>query len=183
MALLDKLQFDEKPDEETDEEIGYQFEADPPPGERATKPTRAKAAKPAPPKSSAALAKLAKEVAADLATVIEVSAAIWGMSDDCCAPTLEAQARPIADALVGILSRNPRVLMALANSDMAVMGVQTIALGRALMPVGKAVYRNHISKAVDGGEEGSHDHADAVQLGSFPAFSGAGITRSHAHAA
>lgn len=185
MGLLDKLQFDAKDDSETDAEIGYEFQPDPEPGERA-RPKRGKpaAAKPAP-RTPAAVTKMAKQVAEDLATVIEVSAAIWGMSDDCCAPTLEQQARPIADALVGILSRNPRMLMALASSDLAVMGVQSIALGKALMPVGKAVYRNHISKAVDAdAEEGTHSHGtDALRLGGFPAYTGISRNLAGAHAA
>jgi hypothetical protein len=176
MGLLDKLQLVEKDDAEFSEEFEHQFEQDPEPGERPAARKPKAAARPAPGATSkAALAKLSKQVAEDLATVIEVGAAVWGMSDECCAPELEAQARPIADALVGILARNPRVLMALANSDMAVMGVQTIALGRAVAPVAKKVYRNHISRAADdGGQEGEHQHGNpnGVQLGAFPAFSG-----------
>lgn len=180
MGLLDKLEFDSNSDPEIDSEIGFEFAQDPQPNEAPPARSKpAKAAKPAPAKGSAAVAKLSKQVAADLASMIEIGAVIWGTQDDCCAPVLEQQARPIADALVGILGRNPRLLMAFANSDMAVMSMQSIALINALAPVGKAIYKNHISKAVDE-EDAPHEHA--VNLGKFPAFSsnGAGLARSYA---
>lgn len=172
MGLLEKLQIRPENDQELQLETEPEFAQDPEPGtvRNSVRKSAAKSVK-APARPPASMAKLTKQVAEDLATIIEVSAAMWGLTDDCCAPELEQQARPIADALVGILGRNPRMLMALAHSDMAVLGVQTIALGKALAPVGRAVYRNHISKAThDDDQEREHD--GGIQLGAFPAFSG-----------
>lgn len=176
MSLLEKLSIRPESDTENGPEIEPVFAQDPEPGER---PSRAKKASgraatkpPAARRPAVSTAKMAKEVSEDLATMLEVGATMWGLTDDCCAPVLEQQAKPIADALVGILSRNPRLLAQLANSSIAVMGVQSIALFNALAPVGKAVYRNHISNAVDDDQEGAHDATGAVHLGNFPAFSG-----------
>lgn len=173
MALLDKLQIRTENDAETHEEMEPEFAQDPEPGSarnsvrKSNRNTVRTPARPAP-----SMAKLTKQVADDLATLIEIGATVWGLTDDCCAPVLEEQARPTADALVSILSRNPRMLMAFANSDMAVMSVQVIALGKALAPVGKAVYRNHISKSTDDDDDQERAHEGHVHLGAFPAFSG-----------
>lgn len=175
MGLLDKLQIRPENDAELLEELEPQFAQDPEPGtarnpvRKSNRNTARTPARPAAP----SMAKLTKQVAEDLATIIEIGATMWGLTDDCCAPELEQQARPIADALVGILGRNPRMLMALAHSDMAVMSVQFIALGKAVAPVGKAVYRNHISKARDDDDQDQeHAHGGGISLGTFPAFSG-----------
>lgn len=178
MGLLDKLQMSPNNEQELPEEIEPEFAQDPEPGSarnsvrKSVRNSPRLVNRPAP-----SVAKLTKQVAEDLATIIEIGATVWGLTDQCCAPILEEQARPTADAIASILSRNPRVLMALAGSDMAVMGVQFIALGKALAPVGKAVYRNHISNAATDDEDQEHTHAGAIQLGTFPAFSG--IQRSN----
>jgi hypothetical protein len=175
MALLDKLKISSESTPETDPETEPLFAQDPTPGEPRGASRPAGKAKPASSGNgrtrSASVTKMAKEVAEDLATMIELGAAAWGMSDDCCAPVLEQQARPIADAFSGILARNPRLLAKLHGSDSAVLAMQTLALGRALQPVAKAVYRNHVSKAVEDDQEGTHDDG-TVHLNNFPAFSG-----------
>lgn len=177
MGLLDKLQIRPENDAELLEENEPEFTQDPEPGSARNSVRKSvgksvrTVSRPAP-----SMAKLTKQVAEDLATIIEVGATVWGLTDDCCTPVLEAQARPIADALVGILGRNPRMLMALANSDMAVLSVQAIALGKAVAPFGKAVYRNHISKAHDDDDQ-ERAHDGGIHLGNFPAFSG--IQRSN----
>jgi hypothetical protein len=175
MALLEKLQFRSEIDTEIAPENPPELPQDPAPGEARAAKRTGRADKPAAVGSSRraapAVTKMAKEVAADLATMIELGAAAWGMTDQCCAPVLEAQAKPIADAFAGILSRNPRLLAKLHGSDSAVLAMQALALGRALQPVGTAIYRNHVSKAVDDDQEGSHNDG-AVHLANFPAYAG-----------
>lgn len=173
MALLDGIQFvsesDAKSGTKLDQELPVEFTADPEPGER---PRRGR-----PPKLNAVpaakrpptAARLAKDVAADLATLIAGTAAVWGLQDRCCAPILEDQAQPIADALVAVLSRNPRLLAKFANADIVSMTLQSVALGRALMPVGKAIWTNHVSRT---GEGEGHDQSDRVDLSGFPSYSG-----------
>lgn len=174
MGLLDKLELRTKNDEESESEFGTQFEQDPEPGEApARRSTRKTAVKAAPRKATASVTKMAKEVAEDLASMLEMTAAVWGMSDQCCAPVLEQQARPIADAFTSILARNPRLLAKFAETDMIAYTLQTAALGRALAPLGKAIYSNHVSKAYDEDQEQEHtEHARAggINLTSFPTF-------------
>ena len=172
MGMLDGLTISKVNGPETDPDSGIEFARDPVPNERPPRKAGRKAAPvPAARKPVTSVARLSREVAEDLATLIEVGATAWGLTDDCCAPVLEMQAKPIADALTSILARNPRVLMALAESDVAVLTIQVIALGKALTPVGKAVYHNHISKAVDD-DSGDDRRPGAVNLGAFPAYSG-----------
>jgi hypothetical protein len=173
MGLLDKLQIRTENDTELPEELEPEFAQDPEPGtaRNTVRKSNVKSVR-QPVRQAPSMAKLTKQVADDLATIIEIGATMWGLTDDCCAPTLEAQAKPISDALVGILGRNPRMLMALAQSDMAVLSVQMIALGKAVAPVGKAVYRNHISKAHDDNDDQERAHDGGIHLGTFPAFSG-----------
>lgn len=174
MGLLDNLKFTSDSDPEIDPESGPLFVQDPEPGERpAARKSSGRKVAPAK-RTTPGTAKLAKEVAEDLTTLLAGTAAVWGLTDQCCAPVLEEQAKPIADALTAILARNPRLLAKFADTDIAVYTVQTIALGRALLPVGKAVYQNHVSRAVDDEESHNHDNG-SVHLGQFPAFSGGPI--------
>ncbi len=170
MSLLDKLQMRSESIPENDPELTQ----DPEPGEKPARgrrsPTKAKATPAAPRKATPAVSRMAKEVAEDLASLLEGTAAVWGMSDQCCAPILEQQAKPIAEALTGILARNPRLLAKFADTDIVSYTLQAAALGRALLPVGKAVYANHVSKAVDDDQEAHRD--GSVHLGQFPAFNG-----------
>jgi hypothetical protein len=172
MSLVEKLKMRTEIGPEIDEEIGTVFEQDPAPGERPTRgrKTGGRAA-PATTRKPAGTAKLAREVAEDLATLLEGTAAVWGLQDQCCAPVLEQQAKPIADALVGILSRNPRLLAKFAATDLVSYTLQSVALGKALLPVGRAVYRNHVSKAVDDDAQEGQDNG-AIRLADFPTFSG-----------
>lgn len=173
MGLLDSIKFAPEKHSEDDTETEPLFEQDPEPGQR---PARGRAAKktaptPAPKKPPATTARMAKEVAENLTTLIEIGASIWGMSgDQCCAPVLEKQAKPMADTFTAILARNPRMLAQFANADFAVMTVQTIAFFNAVAPVVKAVYRNHVSKTVDDDEGHIHNGSGAVNLGNFPAY-------------
>lgn len=173
MGFLDSLKFESKTDKENELEIDTGFAQDPEPGDFTPvsapekKPTRRRSTSMRTAGSSNT--KLAKEVAEDLASLIEGGAVVWGMRDQCCAPVLEQQAKPIADALTAVLARNPRLLAKFADADFAVATVQIIALGRAVAPVAKAVYQNHVSKATN--DEGPDDDGH-VHLGNFPAFGG-----------
>lgn len=181
MALLDKLRIAEQTRPDTGEEIGgeilSEYAQDPTPNEPAA--TRGKASPaPKPPKAprraaSPNTARLAKEVGDDLGTMIEMASVVWGMRDQCCAPILAEQAQPIAHAITSILARNPKLLEKFANTDIAVYTVQMLALGRALAPVGQAIYHNHVSKA------GHGDQArGGVDLDQFPGYDPAG-TNGH----
>lgn len=161
MALLQKLRIAP----EIEEQIGDEFPQDPAPTERPA----ARGKKPAPRKVAAprspTVAKLAKEVGEDLATMLGMTAAAWSLTDQCCAPVLEEQAPDIAKALTAILARNPRLLAKLAQADTAILAMQVVALGKALLPVGQAIYRNHVAK-----EDG--EHGGGVPLDHFPAYPG-----------
>jgi hypothetical protein len=174
MALLDKLRIAEEPAAQIDEEILNEYEQDPvpnePPATRGNTP-KVKAAPPskAPRGRPKSTTTLAKEVGDDLATMIELGATVWGMRDQCCAPVLAAQSVPIAHSITTILARNPRLLEKFANTDIAVYTVQLLALGKALTPVGSAIFHNHISKAGHGAQA-----AGGVDLDQFPAYPGHG---------
>lgn len=173
MGLLDSIRIADQ----TDEEFVEQLAPDPAPDERPS--TRKKApAKPGPAPVAAARRKtperMAKEVAEDLATMIEMTAAVWSVRDQCCAPVLSAQAKPIAEAFTAILARNPRMLARFANADSALLIVQGLALGKALLPVGQAIYRNHSGAKAGQYEQEGPDGPPVVDLDAFPSFSGVG---------
>lgn len=162
-ALLEKLRNVQENSEENDEVIPQ----DPVPDETPATPSKRKMARPTPTTAKPANTRLAKQVAADLATLLEGGAAVWGFRDQCCAPVLEQQAKPIAEALTAILARNPALLAKFANTDIAVMTVQVIALGRALAPVGQAIYVNHVAKT---NELGGDSNGNGSFLDQFPAY-------------
>lgn len=170
MPLLESLKIVP----ENDGEIPEELEPDPAPSERPAPRSRKRPAgrtkgaapdKVTSPRTARKVttASLAKQVADDFCTLIEGGAAMWSMSDQCCAPVLEQQARPLADAFAAILARNPRLLEKFANADMAVYTMQTAALLRAATPVVMAVYRNHVTKS---GEAAPDD----AGLDQFPVY-------------
>lgn len=179
MGLLEKMNFTDKRDDIVDAEIvpdpQSEYQQDPAPA--GPTPTRGKA-KAAPRVRTAgkttASTKLAKEVGDDLATMLEMGAVVWGMRDTCCAPVLSEQAQPIGEAIASILARNPRLLEKFANTDIAVYTIQILALGKALAPVGKAVYSNHVSKAH---KDGDHPGTNGINLNQFPAYGNDGEYR------
>lgn len=163
MALLDKLEIAQEIDEEID--------ADPPPDQPAPKRRARKPRTPAPKVAAPrqkTVATMAKEVGNDIATMLEMTSVVWGLRDQCCAPVLEQQAKPIGQALAAILARNPELLRKFANAETGVFVMQCLALGQALLPVGQAVVRNHVMKTGDDGP-----NADVTSLDTFPAFTGA----------
>lgn len=169
MALMDKL--------EIAEEIPEEIDPDPAPDQAAPK-RRARRTRTPAPKVTRPAAKsvntMAKEVGNDIATMLEMTSVVWGMRDQCCAPVLEQQAKPIGQALAQILARNPDLLRKFAQAETGVFVMQCLALGQALLPVGQAVVSNHVLKR--GEIEGPN--ADVTDFDQFPAFSG--IHRAHA---
>jgi hypothetical protein len=171
MGLLDRLELVQKDAPESNSEDAPEFAQDPEPGERPRRKARKTVAPVTPRKPAPTVARMAKEVGEDLASLIEMGAAVWGMTDECCTPVLEQQAKPIAEAFTAILSRNPRLLASFANTDLVAYALQGGMLFKALKPVAQTVYRNHVSKAHNG-EEGQS--RDGVNLGIFPAYAGNG---------
>lgn len=163
MPLMDRLRIAPQ----IEEDIEYELPPDPTPGDpppvKSKRPATRRATSPT---TTPTVTKMAKDVAADLTTLIEMTAAAWSMADECCAPVLEAQAKPIADAITNILKRNPRLLAKFAQADTAIFVMQAAALGKALAPVGKAIYRNHMTE-----QEGA-DGAHGPSLDSYPAYNG-----------
>lgn len=182
MSLLDQLSLEPNLESNLEDALPQ----DPEPGTRAPRRKQkapAQAPKATAPKRSTAprgksTASLAKEVGEDLATLIELTAAGWGMRDACCAPVLAEQAQPLGEAVAAILARNPRLLAKFALIDSASVLVLWVTLARALQPVVSAIYRNHgpgTRAPVDEGDEGPHPAA--VDLATYPAFSG--VPRAH----
>lgn len=163
-GLLEKL----RNVQEKEQENGEVIPQDPVPDETPpATPSKRKTSRPAPTTAKPANTRLAKQVAADLTTLLQGGAAVWGFKDQCCAPVLEQQAQPIAEALTAILARNPALLAKFANTDIAVMTVQVIALGRALAPVGQAIYVNHVAKT---NQLGGDSSANGSFIDQFPAY-------------
>jgi hypothetical protein len=174
MGLLDKLELRTESEPDDDSQIVPVFEPDPEPGERPSRRrrTRRTATVPARTTSKASTTKMAKEVSEDLASLIEMTAAVWGMSDQCCSPVLERQAKPIAESLVAILARNPRLLAKFASTDLVAYSVQAGLLFKAFKPVVTTVYANHVSKAVDDEDQGDAVNGAAIRLANYPAYAG-----------
>jgi hypothetical protein len=167
MGLLDGLKIKVEKGEENDEEIQEEIAQDPEPDERPAATKRRISTRAAAPARKQSSARLAKQVANDLAGLLEGGAVLWGLTDQCCAPVLEEQAQAIANALVPVLARHPRLLAAFADSDIAAYALSSVAIGRAVQPVAKAVWHNHISKA----HKGDAEHVPGgVNLDAFPAF-------------
>lgn len=167
MALLDKL--------EMDGEIGEEIDADPAPDQAAPKRRTRKPRTPSPQVKRPAtktIGTMAKEVGNDIATMLEMTSVVWGVRDQCCAPVLEAQAKPIGQAIAQILARNPELLRKFAQAETGVFVMQCLALGQALLPVGQAVFHNHVLRQGD-----TDQNADVTDLDTFPAFSG--VHRAH----
>lgn len=168
MALLDKLQ--------SADDLGEEIDADPEPDEKPRRRRSTKARTPAPKVTRPATKSInvmAREVGNDLATMLEMTAVVWGVRDHCCAPVLAEQSKPIGQALAAILARNPELLRKFANAETGVFVMQMLTLGRALLPVGQAIFRNHVAKT------GDDDEFQSADLSAFPAFSGANGAGRH----
>ena len=162
-ALLDRLTITTESGEEYAQEIGEEYEQeyaqDPVPDEKpAPRPAR-KAARTVTAAGKARSTKaLAREVAEDLAGLIEIVGVAIGFRCDECGDAVEQQAKPMADAVALILSRNPRLLEAFASAPIVEYTMGAAALGRAVKPIIQTVAHHH--------EHG--DDSDAVDLAAFP---------------
>lgn len=167
MALLDKLELAAESDPDIVDEVDPDPAPDERPKRRAPRKPRVTAAKP-PRAAAKSVNTMAKEVGNDIASMLQMTSVVWGIRDECCAPVLEAQAKPIGQALAAILARNPDLLAKFANAETGVFVMQCLALGQALLPLGQAVFRNHVAKT---GDIAGAD-ANVTDLDGFPAFSG-----------
>lgn len=158
MAVLEGLKIRDVNGEEFEEEFPEVFEEefapDPAPNEKPRRSRKEPVVRAAPVRRRSVNV-VAKEVGNDLGGAFEMMAALWQMAgDECCAPVLEEQAKPIGAALANILKRYPRLLEKLSDSDYLSFALSAAMVTSAVKPVVTAVYRNHVSK------EGTHDHDD-----------------------
>src|SRR3982751_3800706 len=147
MGLLQSLKMeDEKKDESKSVngvEFGSKFEPDPEPGHPATsrRRTRKPAAQPAAGMSPTRIKALSREVGGQIAGLIDMTGTLWEMTGDtCCAPVVQEQSGPVGDALAACLARNPELLARMADVDFVTMILQIGALGKALQPIGTAIW-------------------------------------------
>jgi len=165
MALLDSLEIEvENPSENP-----IEFTADPEPGERPARRRSGRARTPAPAgePSKTQLTKMTKEVAADLAGLFDLGGTLWEVAgDECCAPILQQQAKPMGDAIAACLARNPKLLARFTDLDVVSMTVLVGAIGKAVKPVGMAIWHNHVK---GGGDEYGPAGIDFDQFPAFPA--------------
>lgn len=155
------------------DDLEHEYDEDPPPGTPVRKllkkktpstsetasetPTRRRT--PVRRRRPGARTAVVKEASDDVQTAIEMLAFVWGLTGDHCAQVFEDNSKNITKALMKILSRNPALLERLQESGIL---WDSIALGTALMPVAKSVYKHHVRKEeIDGGED---------DLGDFPAY-------------
>ncbi len=163
MALLDKLEIVD----EVEPEIDPDPQPDETPAQRRRKPaSKTSNRRGTVAKTPRSVSAMSKQVGNDIASMLEMTAVVWGVRDQCCAPTLEAQAKPIGDALASILARNPDLLAKFANAETGLFVMQCLALGQAVLPVAKAVFTNHVLSR----DEVEAEREDAVSLETFPVF-------------
>ena len=171
MGLLESLKFGSETDPEMDEESGQTLPQDPEPGQAPSR-RRTRTPRRAPDPSgmtSAQVNKLAKTVGADLAGLLDLGGTVWEMAGDtCCAPVLQEQSKPIGDALAACLARNPRLLAKFSDVDFVAMTLQFGMLGKALQPVVKAVWHNHVTG--DGTEGVNNGRGNGVDFDAFPPY-------------
>jgi hypothetical protein len=183
MALLDQIKLTDVLDDNSPDGSTVEYTPDPvpdakPPTRKKPGPKPGSTRKPAAPAARAkTTAAMAKEVAEDLTTMLEVTATMWAVRDQCCAPVLAEQAKPIAHAVAAILERNPRLLARVADAGNAALLMQTVALARALGPVASTIMANHgpSARRADAGIPGVSAPAPnppAVDVSTFQPFSG-----------
>lgn len=100
---------------------------------------------------------LRNKIAAEIEMYADFMALPLVMRDPVCGQALADQAKPIAKAIAKILSRYPD----LAHKFVASGAIgDWLALGMAVMPVGKAIYAHHIAPQ----PQEEHRHDDGTQL-------------------
>lgn len=168
MGILTSTKMEPEIVEETGTEFELKFQPDPEPGERpATRGRPRGPAKPTSDLTSTQVKRLSKEVGEQLAGLIDMGGTLWEMAgDECCAPIIQDESKPIGEAIAACLARNPKLLARFADVDFVTWTLQLGALGKALKPVAAAIWRNHISGAHDGEEK----NGAGIDLGAFPSY-------------
>lgn len=175
MGLLSTLKMEDENSDEKTTELAPKFEPDPEPGQSPSSRRRPAARRKALPAggtmSTAAVKKMSRDVAGQLAGLIDMTGTLWELSGDkCCAPIVQEQAKPVGDALAACLERNPALLARMVDVDFVTMIIQIGAVGKALKPIGEAVWHNHISgEHHGGGDDGPGFDADAFPPYAVPA--------------
>lgn len=112
---------------------------------------------------------MSKSVAEDLAGLFDLGGTLWEFAgDECCAPILQEQSKPLGDAIAACLARNPRLLAKFVDLDVVSLTVLVGAIGKALKPVAVAVWKNHISGA--GFDKEGTDGSGGIDFAQFPAY-------------
>lgn len=171
MGLLESLKFGSENDTELEEESGQTLPQDPEPGQAPARRRGRPPRRPADPggMTTAQVNKLSKSVGADLAGLLDLGGTVWEMAGDkCCAPVLQDQSKPIGDAMAACLARNPRLLARMSDVDFVTMTLQFGMLAKALQPVVKAVWHNHISG--DGSEAVNNGRGNGIDFDAFPPY-------------
>lgn len=107
-----------------------------------------------------------REVRDELQALVGMAALVWSVPDPQCGTVLSEQSKAIAEGLVGVLKRNPRLLASLRAAGW--MG-EWVTLFMALSPVVKAIYTHHLGPK----EEAVYDDGSdptAPRLADFPPY-------------
>lgn len=170
--VLDRLTGKE-PDEDfypEDDEFDYEYEdalePDPQPAHVEPEPVKEKAKRkfslPAR-QSPVEAVKLTKKQKDELAASVEMLFATPGIllsfaGDPVCGGALSDNAGNIADKLVPIICRNPRMVeWFMAGGNV----MDYVALAQAVLPIGVTVYQHHVSKSIGHDHEESYDDLSA----------------------
>lgn len=170
MGILTSTKTEPEITEEIGTEFELKFEQDPEPGERPAARGRPRGpAKRTTDLTAPQVKRLSKEVGEQLAGLIDMGGTLWEMAgDECCAPIVQEESKPIGEAIAACLARNPKLLARFSDVDFVTWTLQIGALGKALKPVAAAIWRNHIS----GAHEGKEKDGGGIDLSAFPSYTG-----------
>lgn len=160
--VLDRISGKKEPeDHDAFEEYDYEYEdaldPDPSPDDYdapVEKPKFLENVKVKPSVPAKLSAKQKKELIASIELMITIPGFTLSMVDPVCGGAAMNNAANIAETLVPIIARNPRLL------DWFIQGsgmMDYMALGQALIPVGVTVFQHHVSKSVGHSHEEEHD--------------------------
>lgn len=107
-----------------------------------------------------------REVRDELQALVSMAALVWSVPDPHCGTVLSDQSKAIAESLVGVLKKNPRLLASLRAAGW--FG-DWVALFMALSPVLKAIYAHHLGPKEEEIPSDGYD-ATAPRLADFPAY-------------
>lgn len=131
----------------------------PPPPRKNTRPTTG-------PPTPLVTKQMEREVRDELQALVGMAALVWSVPDPHCGTVLSDQSKAIAESLVGVLKKNPRLLASLRAAGW--FG-DWVALFMALSPVLKAIYAHHLGPKEEEITDDGYDHT-APKLADFPAY-------------